>query len=123
MSARLSSILPLPAGFRPRDILAFHRRDAQEVGELVGVDMLEKGMQWEGRPACLSIRFGTGQAIAELAVDGDAPSGGEARFEAMARRMLGLGQGIEAFEERYRDHPGLGPLLARQSGLRVPVTA
>ncbi|HJV24690.1 MAG TPA: 3-methyladenine DNA glycosylase 2 [Aromatoleum sp.] len=123
MSARFSCILLLPAGFRPRDILAFHKRDAQEVAERVGADRLEKGMLWDGRPACLCIHFGAAQATAELAIDGDAAAAGEERFETMVRRMLGLGQGVEDFEARYRDHPGLGPVLARQAGLRVPVTA
>jgi DNA-3-methyladenine glycosylase II len=44
-------------------------------------------------------------------------------FERMVRRMLGLTQGIEMFEERYRDHPQLGILIARQPGLRIPATA
>ena len=37
--------------------------------------------------------------------------------------MLGLTQGIKIFEERYRDHPQLGILIAQQPGLRIPVTA
>jgi DNA-3-methyladenine glycosylase II len=37
--------------------------------------------------------------------------------------MLGLSQQVEAFEQRYREHPQLGRLIVRQPGLRVPVTA
>src|SRR5690554_1369360 len=37
--------------------------------------------------------------------------------------MLGLDQDIDTFEKTIKDHPRLGPLVQRQSGLRVPVAA
>lgn len=118
-----SLTFPLPAAFRSGDILAFHRRDTHEIAERVGASILEKGMLWHGAPACLSVHFSPGLALAHLAVDGETPDGGSQDFAAMLSRMLGLTQDIEAFEKQYADHPLLGDLIARQPGLRVPVAA
>lgn len=123
MTAQLSCSIALPATFRPGDILAFHRRDPQAVAERVTDAVLQKGLVWRDAPACLSIRFRPGRADAQLAIDGAAPADSQSGFEAMVRRMLGLTQPIEEFERRYRDHPQLGPLIAHQPGLRVPVAA
>lgn len=118
-----SCSIPLPENFRADDILAFHRRDAQEVAEAVGDAALKKGMVWHGAPACLSIRFQSGQAVARLEVDGGVERGSRPVFEAMVRRMLGLTQSVDEFESRYRRHRLLGPLIARHPGLRVPLAA
>lgn len=124
--------LALPRAFRAADILAFHRRDAQAFAERVAPDLLQKGLIWHGRAACLSIRFEPRAVLAELAVD-DQTTGMEANNPALptdtekltrlVQRMLGLTQRIEVFEQTYRRHPQLGRLIARQPGLRVPLTA
>ena len=115
--------IALPAGFRAGDILAFHRRDTHELAERVTGDSLHKGLLWDGIPACLNVRFAGGMASAEIALDAEPAQDIEPRFGTMVRRMLGLEQAVEAFEERFRDDPGIGPLIAAQRGLRVPVTA
>jgi len=120
--ARASHRLELPAGFRVADLLKFHRRDVQAVAERVDAGGLDKGMLWHGSPACLSLRFDAAGASAELLVDG--PVAVEpAAFVRHVRHMLGLNQDIDAFETTYRAHPQIGTLIARQAGLRVPVTA
>ena len=123
MSSQLSCSVALPAGFRAEDILAFHRRDTQQVSEAVSACGLRKGLLWNGLPACLSIEFQAGQAIGVLAIDGDVSAACPAPFEAMLRRMLGLSQDVASFERQYAEHPQLGELLASQAGLRVPVAA
>ena len=123
MSSQLLCSVALPAGFRPSDILAFHRRDAQEIAEVVSPSGLRKGLLWNGLPACLSIEFQAGQASATLSVDGAVSPACQAQFAAMLRRMLGLSQEVKAFEHQYAHHPQLGEVLARQTGLRVPVAA
>lgn len=123
MSVVLSGRFSLPTTFRPNDILAFHRRDVEASAERVSGSSLEKALLWAGTPACLSIRFGQGEANAELALDGEATSDCDTAFKAMVQRMLGLKHDVDAFERRYRDHPQLGGLIAAQSGLRVPVAA
>ncbi len=119
----LSCAVALPRRYRNDGVLAYHRRDAQQLSERVSGRSLEKAFVWRSLPACLSIRFERDRACAELAIDGAVAWKPRAEFEAMIRRMLGLDQPIEQFERRYGRHPELGPLVARQRGLRVPVAA
>jgi DNA-3-methyladenine glycosylase II len=114
--------IPLPASFRPGDILAFHRRDRQEIAERVDDAAFHKGMIWYGAPAYLSVSFQPRLARAALDIDSRVSEASYPMFERMVRRMLGLTQGIEIFEERYRDHPELGILIAQQPGMRIPIT-
>lgn len=119
----ISLAIELPPGFRANDILAFHRRDPLLVAERVEADRLEKGFVWQGRAACLTIRFYSGHADAELAIDAATTGNHAAALERMVRRMLGLAQRIDDFERTYRAHPQLGQLIARHPGLRVPLSA
>jgi DNA-3-methyladenine glycosylase II len=121
--AVLSCAIDLPADFRADDVLAFHRRDPQQLAECVTADTLRKGLAWGGRPACLAIRFHPRRAEAELAIDGAPGEGDRDALARMVRRMLGLTQRVEEFERIYRAHPQLGPLIARHPGLRVPLAA
>lgn len=123
MSTQLSHTLDLPARFRAYDILDFHRRDPNQVSERVSRTMLQKGLVWHESPACLTIHFCDDSARAELAIDGRVCDGSQPAFESMVRRMLGLTQNVDAFEQRWREHPLLGELIALQSGLRVPLAA
>lgn len=119
----MSCKIDLPHDFRTRDIFEFHNRDAQAVAERLDGSTLQKGLAWQGQPACLTIAFDARQAVAELSVDGLADAGDLAALKALVQRMLGLTQPIGEFERHYREHPQLGPLIAKQSGLRVPVSA
>lgn len=121
--ARAAFRLALPATYRAGDFLAFHRRDAAATAERVAGNALQKGVVWAGRPACLGVRFGTRQAVVELVVDGAGALPDPDAARRMARRMLGLRQAVEDFEARYREHPELGPLIAANPGLRVPLLA
>ena len=124
--------LPLPPGFRVADILKFHQRDPLAFAERVKADTLTKGMVWQGQPACLTVDFQTQQSLVKISLESEltAPRRkypwGVTNGETLAKhvaRMLGLTQPVEAFEAQHRQHPQLGPLLARQSGLRVPLAA
>lgn len=123
MTPVLACDLALPPNFRPSDILAFHRRDTEAVAERVEDHHILKGQFWDGQPACLSIHFGPGEARVALAIDGEPSTGSQARLENQARRMLGLTQPVEAFEAALMDHPQIGPVITRNRGLRVPLTA
>lgn len=114
-------VLPLPQDFRPADVLAFHGRDPSGLAEQVGADNLRKGLAWNGQPACLTLSFDSGAARVTLSVDGETVPGDQ--VAALARRMLGLDQPVEAFEQRYGGHPELGRLIASHPGLRLPVAA
>ena len=115
--------IALPAGFRAEDILEFHRRDPQAVAERVAPGRLQKGLVVDGKAACLSLGFHPAHVDAELAIDSRSTAANEAALTRLVCRMLGLTQRIEIFEQDYRQHPQLGPLIARQSGLRVPLAA
>lgn len=114
--------IKLPADFRRNDFLDFHRRDAHMLAEHVGKDLLKKGITWRNRPACLTIRFKEHFAESQLDVDGLPSGSGCDECGRIARRMLGLEQKIHDFEEQHAGHPLLGGLIARQSGLRVPLS-
>lgn len=119
---RLDCTLELPADYRVADLLAFHRRDAQALAERVRLDGLDKGLLWQGVPACLSIQFEASSVSACLAVDG-AVAEQVAPLRALVAHMLGLSQSVREFETAHAGHPLLGPLLARHAGLRVPQSA
>ena len=122
-AATLDGVIDLPPAFRPADILAFHRRDPAMLAERVNGDSLDKGLVWDGQAARLGLRFAAGRVEVSLAVDGEAGADADVRLQRLVRRMLGLEQPVEAFEAAHGAHPQLGPLIARQPGLRVPLTA
>ncbi len=129
MSLVLTSRTLLPARFRPQDVLALHARDNQQLAEQVEGHTVVKGLTWLGRPARLQLQIEPGEAIAQLAVDerrwrGDAAASTQQRaIDAMLARMLGLSDGVDAFEQQHAKHPVLGKLLQGQAGLRVPASS
>lgn len=122
MTGILTCTLPLPSDFRANDILEFHSRDSQQIAEQVADQHLKKGLIWASRPACITIRFAATHVEAELAIDGPDIEP-DRSLEALMRRMLGLTQAVEVFEQTYRTHPQLGPLIVRHPGLRIPLSA
>lgn len=122
IQTHLSCSIPLADDFRVGDALDFHGRDTLAVAERIDGHCLQKGLMWEGQAASLTIRLEIGHADVELAIDGITNANQDALIQ-MVRRMLGLTQRIEDFESIYRTHPQLGLLIARQPGLRVPLSA
>jgi DNA-3-methyladenine glycosylase II len=119
----LTCSLELPKHYRADDILAFHKRDALAIAESVDDHSLRKGLVWNDQAACLTISFHQNSADAELVIDGLTNANDADVFHGMVRRMLGLNQLVEDFEQIYRHHPQIGMLIAQQPGLRVPTTA
>lgn len=115
--------LPLPPGFRVANVLQFHQRDPQAFSERVAAGLLTKGMVWEGHAACLEVRFLPYQADIKISLDNTLTVTNAKFLAKHVSRMLGLSQPVEEFEAKHRQHPQIGPLLARQSGLRVPLAA
>jgi len=122
MSVTTRCRIELPKSFRRNDVLAFHRRDVQQISERIDGDVLQKGVVWDGLPACLTLRFDKHDATVELVVDGKAKRQVRDRLDSTARRMLGLTQPVEKFERTYRKHPLIGGLIGRNAGLRVTLT-
>lgn len=113
--------MQLPVDFRSADFLAFHSRDARQVAERVTGSRIEKGILWHGHPARLTLDLNPGEAEVRLDVDGPAPD--PAEVATLSRHLLGLDQPVAQLAAAHRDHPQLGPLLARLPGLRVPQAA
>ena len=129
MSLVLRTQIALPAHFRPHDVLSLHARDTQQRAEKVEDFTITKGLTWLGRPALLQLQIQPAEAWASLAVDerrwrGDAAASAQQQvFDAMVARMLGLSDGVAAFEAQFAKHPVLGTLLQSQAGLRVPASS
>ena len=111
--------LDLPAGYRVQDVLAFHSRDAEGLAEQVVAAGLRKGVLLGGVPVVLEVEFGTDGAYCVVDADGEATREllGQAR-EALLN-ILGLRIDPAAFADFVRDDPVLGPVVARQPGLRI----
>jgi len=121
-SASTALTQPLPADFRPADLLVFHKRDASQTAERVEGATLHKGLLWQGHPACLRLTLDARTVDAELAVD-DAPGPSADELQTLVRHLLGLDQPVAGFVAAHRDHPELGPLIAQLPGLRVAQAA
>jgi AraC family transcriptional regulator of adaptative response / DNA-3-methyladenine glycosylase II len=93
--------LPMPAGLRVRDVLAFQGRDGQSVSERVEGPRLQKAFLCEGQASVLSLTFGDQGIVVSLAGAG----GGRAmaRAHGAALSLLGWQGDPTGFEAA---HPG-----------------
>lgn len=123
MSDSVAFTIALPDNYRAADVLAFHGRDPLQLAEAVTADGLRKGLVWKGMPACLHLTFNAGHAHGKLSADGQLSQCDRDTAEALTRRMLGLTQPVEAFEDTFRHHPQIGRLVTFNPGLRLPVAA
>ncbi|MGP1716760.1 MAG: DNA-3-methyladenine glycosylase family protein [Methylophilus sp.] len=114
--------IALPAGFRAQDFLTFHGRDKLAVSEKVTGNVLEKAIVLHDRPALLTLTFSEQKVDYSLAVDAAVHEVDADAVVQMVQHMLGFTQPIAEFEQAYADHPLLGIMIARQAGLRVPVS-
>lgn len=113
--------IDLPADYRTADLVAYHLRDPQQTGERWQDGVLYKGLTWHGEAACLVMQFNDEKLSAHLDIpyaDIDSSALG-----SLMRKMLGLDQDIVTFEQMAIEHAQLGPLVARQRGLRVPIAS
>ena len=119
----METTLELPPGYRIADVIAFHGRDGEAVAEQVGPDGLRKGVLLDGVPTLLDIRFDGRVAHCRIEHDGPAtPALGALTHDALLN-VLGLRIDPAAFAAFAKSDPVLGPLLARQPGLRIVQSA
>ncbi|CAB1276089.1 DNA-3-methyladenine glycosylase 2 [Candidatus Nitrosacidococcus tergens] len=125
MAISYSGYLNLPHGFRSHDILAFHDRDSEQTAERVNYskNLLEKGILWQGMPACLILQFKKKQQVAITLLAEGGKDVSELEILPIVQRMLGLNQDIDDFEKAHYRHPQLGTLVKKQAGLRVPLSS
>lgn len=120
---KLERTLALPAGYRMRDVLAFHRRDEQRIAEDVGPDGLRKGVMLDGVPVVLTIRLTPAAAACSAEIDGASSAALERRIDEALRSILGLRIDPAPFCAFAAADPLLGPLVRRQPGLRIVQSA
>lgn len=115
--------LDLPPGYRTRDVLAFHSRDAEGLAEQVGPAGLRKGVLLGGVPVVLDVGFGTDAARCAVDADDELTAALLEQARAALLNILGLRIDPAAFAAFVRDDPVLGPAVARQPGLRIVQSA
>jgi len=118
-----SHAIALPPGYRVADVLAFHGRDPERVAEQVDADGLRKGVLLGGVPTLLDIRFEAGAAHCRVTFDGPVTPALEAQAHEALLNVLGLRIDPSAFGEAVQNDPWLGPVVARQPGLRIVQSA
>ncbi len=115
--------IALPPGYRTQDVLAFHSRDAEAVAEQVGPRGLRKGVLLDGVPVVLEVAFEADAARCTVDADGELTPALWAGANEALLNILGLRIDPAAFAAFVRDDPALGPLVARQPGLRIVQSA
>ena len=106
--------LRLPKPFRIATVLDFYGRDAENVSESVSATGLRKCFLAGDHAVLAEIQFQGDRAVCVT----DAGFAGH----AAVTRMLGFESDAAGFERRYQDDDLLGPVIARQHGLHVPLT-
>jgi DNA-3-methyladenine glycosylase II len=117
MTRRNYTIL-LPAGYRQADAFTFHGRDADALAEQVDPEAgrIRKGVLLGGVPTVVDIALHADRA--ECTVDSDGAADDDTLHDVLVN-MLGLRIDPAPFERMAKDDPLLGPVVARQPGLRV----
>ena len=116
-------VISLPPGYRVADVLAFHGRDLEGVAEQVDAGGLRKGVLLGGMPTLLEIRFDAGAAHCRVTFDGPVAPDVKAQAHDALLNVLGLRIDPTAFAAFVHDDLWLGPLVARQPGLRIVQSA
>lgn len=119
----METALDLPPGYRIADLVAFHGRDPEAVAEWASPDGLRKGVLLDGVPTLLDIRFDGLLARCRIAHDGPATPAVRALAQEALLNVLGLRIDPAPFAAFAQDDPVLGPVLARQPGLRIVQSA
>lgn len=115
--------LGLPPGYRLDDIVAFHGRDAEGLAEQVTPARLRKGVLLGGTPVVLEVAFGPDAACCLVDADGEATPALLAQARDALLNILGLRIDPAAFAAFAAQDPALGPVVARQPGLRIVQSA
>ena len=113
--------LPLPAGYRRDDVIAFHSRDTEAVAEQLTPAGLRKGIVLAGAPVVLDVAFTPDAAICQADIDGDADLG--TPLHGALLNILGLRIDPQPFAQLAAADPLLAPLVRVNPGLRIVQSA
>ena len=115
--------IPLPPAYRVQDVLAFHGRDAEGVAEQMTESGLRKGILLDGVAVLIEIAFTPDAAQCRIAADSALSAAQQQGVQDALLNMLGLRIDPAAFADFVGGDPVLGPVLARQPGLRIVQSA
>ncbi|MES2150363.1 MAG: DNA-3-methyladenine glycosylase 2 [Pseudomonadota bacterium] len=115
--------IPLPAGYRAGDVLAFHGRDKEGTAEQVEPGRLRKGVLLDGVPLLLDVALTAQAALCEVHADASLTAAIQARVDDALLNILGLRIDPAPFLKATRKDPLMGALAQRQPGLRIVQSA
>ncbi|OEZ67897.1 DNA-3-methyladenine glycosylase [Janthinobacterium sp. HH103] len=115
--------LPLPAGYRRDDVIAFHSRDAEGVAEQVTATGLRKGILLAGVPVVLDVAFTDDTAVCRAEIDGGASDALQTALHGALLNILGLRIDPQPFAQLAAGDPLLAPLIRINPGLRIVQSA
>ena len=115
--------LPLPAGYRRDDIIAFHSRDGEAVAEQVTPTGLRKGILLRGSAVVLDVAFTDDAAVCRAEIDGSANGDLQTPLHGALLNILGLRIDPQPFAQLAAGDPLLAPLIRLNPGLRIVQSA
>jgi DNA-3-methyladenine glycosylase II len=109
-------------------VIAFHGRDPEGLAEraeggAAAGGRLRKGLCVGGVPMLLDLKLSPDEVRGRAEAGGVFADDLRRAARAMAERMLGLHTDARSFEASVRRDELLGPIVRRQRGLRIPLTA
>ncbi|MGK5038244.1 DNA-3-methyladenine glycosylase family protein [Janthinobacterium sp. LB3P118] len=117
--------LPLPAGYRRDDVIAFHSRDTEAVAEHVTPTGLRKGILLQGVPVVLDVAFTDDAAVCQAEIDDNDNTVADLRapLHGALLNILGLRIDPQPFAQLAAGDPLLAPLIRVNPGLRIVQSA
>ncbi|HEX2761974.1 MAG TPA: Ada metal-binding domain-containing protein [Rhizomicrobium sp.] len=108
-------LLHLPAGYRAREILAYHARDPQSLSERSEGTRIWKALHTDDSPAVLEISIEPGQAWVRVHADRKLGRDSMAALHGAALKILALTNDVAQFETRHAE------FVKNRRGLRMPL--
>ena len=108
-------LLHLPAGYRAKEILAYHARDPESRSERAEGNRIWKAIHTPDAPAVLEISIEPGQAWVKVHADRKLGRASMAILHAAAIKVLALTNDVTPFETRH------AAFVAPRRGLRMPL--
>lgn len=115
--------LPLPAGYRRDDVIAFHSRDGEAVAEQVTPTGLRKGILLRGSAVVLDVAFTDDAVVCRAEIDGSANGDLQTPLHGALLNILGLRIDPQPFAQLAAGDPLLAPLIRLNPGLRIVQSA
>lgn len=108
-------LLHLPAGYRAREVLAYHGRDPLAVSERSEGNRIWKALHTDDGPAVLEISIESGQAWVKVYAGRRMSRHSMTALHGAALKILALTQDVSTFESRHAD------FVKSRRGLRMPL--